>query len=171
MKFHQIFRASLYEPKKLAAFRLLPVGKSFIYVFTFVTLFTIISFSRFLFGDTSLFENSPELLEHSKAIGSLIYPIAFLLQLVISTFYLFVRISLFAYIGAFFLYVRKRRGNYLQIWRTAAFAMTVPILVTICFDFFPAIQPYSFAISSLIHLLFIFAATKYYPKQPAHKKQ
>lgn len=166
MKFHQIFRASLYEPKKLAAFRLLSVGKVFAYVFLFVTLFTLISFSRYIFGDATLFEETPELKEQAAKIGALIYPMAFLLQLVISTFYIFIRISLFAYIGKFLLNVFKKRGDYLQIWRTSAIAMTVPFLITVTFDFFPSFQNSSLLISSVVHLIYIAAAVKYYPKQP-----
>ena len=48
MKFHQLVKASIHEPKKLAAFRLLKIGKVFRYVFLFVILFTVISFIRFI---------------------------------------------------------------------------------------------------------------------------
>lgn len=166
MKFHQIFSASLYEPKKLAAFRLLSVGKVFAYVFLFVTLFTLISFSRYIFGDATLFAETPELMEQGEKIGALIYPMAFLLQLVISTFYIFIRISIFAYIGMLLLKALKKRGDYLQIWRTSAIAMTVPFLITVVFDFFPMFNTSSLVISSVIHLIYILAAIKYYPKQP-----
>lgn len=170
MKFHQIFRASLNEPKKLAAFRLLPIGKVFTYVFIFVSLFTVVSFTRFYIDDTVLFENSPDLIEHGETIGLLIYPMAFILQLVISTFYIFIRISIFAYIGSLLLSARKRRGNFLQIWRTSAIAMTIPILLTIGFDFFPSLNGYSLALSSVVHLIYIVLAIKYYPKQPQLKQ-
>lgn len=166
MKFHQIFRAALHEPKKLAAFRLLPIGKVFRYVFIFVAVFTVISFTRFFLDDTVLFENSPDLIEHGETIGWLINPMALMLQFVISTFYIFVRISIFAYIGALLLTAKKRRGNFLQIWRTSSIAMTVPIILTIGFDFFPLIKNYGLILSSIVHFLYIFAATKYYPKQP-----
>jgi len=90
---------------------------------------------------------------------------AFMLQFVISVFYIFIRISIFAYLGALMLRVIKRRGEYLHIWRTAAIAMTVPILLTIGFDFFPIMKNYSLLITSIVHLLYIGAAVKYYPKQ------
>ena len=165
MKFHQLFIASLYEPKKLAAFRLLPIGKVFKYVFMFIFLFTIISFGRFYLNDELLVEQNPDLIEHGKKIGLLIYPMALLLQLVISTFYVFIRITIFAYIGSLFLNLRKKRSNYLQIWRTSAFAMTVPMLLTIGFDFFPKLAANGFLLTSIIHLLYILVAIKYYPKQ------
>lgn len=164
MKLHQIFKSSIHEPKKLAAFRLLKIGKVFRYVFLFVMLFTVISFIRYVMGDAALFETSPELLEQGKLIGGLIYPIAFILQLVISTFYIFLRISIFAYVGVVLLRVMKRRGEYRFMWNTAAIAITVPILVTIILDFFPATSDYSMMITSLIHVGYIAAAAKYYPK-------
>jgi len=164
VKLHQIFKASIHEPKKLAAFRLLKIGKVFRYVFLFVMLFTVISFIRYIMGDPALFETSPELLEQGKLVGGLIYPIAFILQLVISTFYIFLRISIFAYVGVVLLRVMKRRGEYRFMWNTAAIAITVPILVTIALDFSPAISDYSMMITSLIHVGYIAAAAKYYPK-------
>ncbi|MFJ7933650.1 DUF1189 family protein [Sporosarcina sp. NPDC096371] len=164
MKFHQIFKAAIYEPKKLAAFRLLKIGKVFRYVFLFVTLFTAISFIRYVTGDAVLFEASPELLEHAKLVGWLIYPIAFILQLVISTTYIFLRISIFGYVGVLLLRLTKRRGEYRFMWNTAAIAVTVPILVTIILDFFPATSNYSMFVTSLIHVGYIAAAAKYYPK-------
>ena len=165
MKLHQLFVASFYEPKKLAAFRLLPIGKVFKYIFMFIFLFTIISFSRFYLNDELLFEGNPDLVDHGKKIGLLIYPMALLLQLVISTFYVFIRITIFAYIGSLFLNLRRKRSNYLQIWRTSAFAMTVPMLLTIGFDFFPKLATNGFLITSIIHLIYILTAIKYYPRQ------
>ena len=164
LKFHQLFKAAIYEPKKLAAFRLLPIGKVFRYVFLFVALFTLISFIRFIASDAVLFESSPELMEHGEKIGWIIYPLAFLLQLVISTFYIFVRIIVFAYAGQLLLKVMKRRGEYRHMWRTSAIAVTVPILLTIIWDFFPFWDQYSTLLTSLAHFAYIATAAKYYPK-------
>ena len=69
MKFHQIFRASLHEPRKLAAFRLLSIGKVFSSVFVFVTFFTLISILRFSGNDGTLFADSPELKQPGETIG------------------------------------------------------------------------------------------------------
>lgn len=170
MKYHQIFKASLFEFKKMAAFRLLPVRKVFTYVFFFVFLFTTISFTRFLVGDDVLFDASSEIQAYSENIGGLIYPIAFTLQLVISTFYIFIRVSLFAYIGSLLMKLMKKRGQYLHIWRTSAVAMTVPILLTIALDFFPELKTTGLIVSSIIHFVYIALAIKYYPKQPKPKR-
>lgn len=166
MKFYQLVKAAIHEPKKLAAFRILPIGKVFRYVFIFVALFTMLSFIRYIAADAVLFEASPELVEHGELIGGLIYPIAFLLQLVISTSYIFIRISILGYVGTLLLKLMKRRGEYRHMWRTSAIAITIPILLTIGLDFFPAMKGVSTGITSLVHFTYIAAAAKYYPKIP-----
>lgn len=172
MLYWRIFKSSLFDLKKIANGRMLPIGKTFTYVFLFVFTFTLISFSRFIFGDAELFEMSPELQEQSEKIGVLIYPIAFGLQLVIGVFYIFIRISLFAYIGTFFMKWMKKRGQYLQVWGTAAIAMTVPFILTIVADFFPEWKSYSLIATSIIHLIYIILALQYFPKQlPVKQKQ
>ncbi|MFD1203901.1 DUF1189 family protein [Sporosarcina contaminans] len=164
MKFHQLFLAAFHEPKKLAAFRLLPIGKVMRYIFIFIFIMTSLSFLRFTFGDSNLFEASPELMEYSKTIGGLIYPMAFIFQLVISTFYLFVRISLFAYLGTLTAKLMKRRAEFRHVWRTAAIAITVPLIVTLAIDFLPSFKTAGIIITSIVHLLYIVSAIKYYPK-------
>lgn len=164
MKFHQIFKAAVYEPKKLAAFRLLPIGKTFQYIFLFVLLFTLISFLKYIFSGTSFIENSPELEQYGKSLGGLLYPIALILQFVISTLYIFVRISIFATIGTLLAKLMKRRGDFRFVWRTAAIASTVPILITMVFDYFPLLDRYSMIVTSVIHLSYTAVALRYYPK-------
>ncbi|ARD46790.1 DUF1189 family protein [Sporosarcina sp. P33] len=166
MKFHQLFKASLHEPKKLAAFRLLPIGKVIQYIFVFIFLYTGVSFLQFVLGDHILFQSSPELAEIGETIGLLIYPIAFVLQLVIITSYLFIRISIFAIIGVLLLKVLHRRGEFRFMWRTAAIAATLPILLTMAFEFVPSMQSYSLWIASLVHLFYVYRAAVYYPKKP-----
>lgn len=164
MKFHQLFLAGIHEPKKLAAYRLLPIGRAIRYIFVFVLAMTIISFVRFSLGDTELFEASPELTEYSKTIGVLIYPTAFIFQFLIATFYVFVRISLFAAIGLLIGKIWNRRVEYRFLWRTAAIAITVPLVLTMLFDFFPFMETYSTLLTSVIHIGYIGIALKYYPK-------
>ncbi|ARJ37410.1 hypothetical protein SporoP8_00090 [Sporosarcina ureae] len=166
MKFHQIFKTSLHEPKKLAAFRMLSIGKVIQYIFVFIFLYTSVSFFQFVIGDHTLFQSSPELAEIGETIGFLIYPIAFVLQLVIITSYLFIRISIFAIIGVLLLKLLRRRGEFRFMWRTAAIAATLPILLTMVFEFVPAMQSSSLWIASLVHLLYVWRAAVYYPKQP-----
>ncbi len=164
MKFHQLFIAAILEPKKLAAFRLLPIGKVIRYVFYFILFMTLLSISRYSLDDYSIFDASMELQEYIETIGWLIYPVAFILQLIISTFYIFFRITFFATLGFYLLKVNKRRGEYRHIWRTSAFAITVPLIVSICLDLFSLFPNQIIWITSTIHLLYIVFALYYYPK-------
>ncbi|MDW0108954.1 DUF1189 family protein [Sporosarcina aquimarina] len=166
MKNQQLFLASIYEPKKLAAFRLLPIGKVFQYVFLFVLLSTAVSFIRFLTGDIELFGASDELIEYAKTVGGLLYPMAFVLQLVISTFYLFIRVSFFGLIGLGLLFLLRRRGEYRHMWRTSAISITVPILVSILLDVTAVPTRFNFPVTGVIHTLYLTMAAKYYPKKP-----
>ncbi|WOV85541.1 DUF1189 family protein [Sporosarcina jeotgali] len=169
MKNYQLFLASFYEPKKLAAFRLLPIGKVIQYVFLFVILSTLVSFIRFLTGDIDLFGSSPELIEYAKTVGGLLYPMAFVLQLVISTFYLFIRVSFFGLVGLGLLKLFKRRGEYRHMWRTSAVSITVPILVSLVLDSAHLANDYNFIITAVIHMAYLAMAANYYPKQPKAK--
>lgn len=169
MKNSQLFLSSIHEPKKLAAFRLLPIGKVFQYVFLFVILSTLVSFVRFLMGDIVLFGSSQELIEYAETVGGLIYPMAFVLQLVISTFYLFIRVSFFGLIGLGILKLFKRRGEYRHMWRTAAISITVPILVSLILDIVNVGASFNFPITAALHVIYLLLAAKHYPKQPTAK--
>ena len=89
-----------------------------------------------------------------KSAGSFIR-LHFYLQLVISTFYIFVRIIVFAYAGQLLLKAMKRRGEYRHMWRTSAIAVTVPFLLTIILDFFPFWDHFSTLLTSLVHFAYI----------------
>ena len=164
MKVHQLFLSAFHEPKKLAAYRLLPIGRVISYAFLFILLMTLISFIRFTTGDIELFETSSELTEYSETIGGLIYPAAFTIQFVIATFYVFVRISIFAAIGIGIGKLMKRRVEYRFVWRTAAISITVPVLLTILLEFIPSWETFGTIVTSIIHIGYLAFALKYYPK-------
>ena len=169
MKIRQLFKASLYEPKKLAAFRLLPIGKVFQYVFVFVILSTAVSFIRFLLGYIELFGASDELIEYAEAIGVLLYPMAFVLQLVISTFYMFIRVSFFGLIGLGLLKVFNKKGEYRHMWRTAAISITIPILFSIALDIFGIPSNVNLIITGIVHIVYLVRSANYYPKVTKEK--
>ncbi|GKV68074.1 hypothetical protein NCCP2716_05720 [Sporosarcina sp. NCCP-2716] len=170
MKIRQLFTASLYEPKKLAAFRMLPIGKVFQYVFVFVFLSTAVSFIRFLSGDIDLFGASDELIDYAETVGGLLYPMAFALQFVISTFYLFIRVSFFGLVGLGILSVLRKRGEYRHMWRTAAVSVTVPVLLSVTLDILHVPGAVNFPAAAAVHILYLIAAARYYPKKPAARK-
>lgn len=135
--------------------------------YLFLSFFTLLyRLPAFLFGDHSLFQSTPEVAEIGKTIGILIYPFAFVLQLVIITSYLFIRVSIFGIIGVLLLKLLHRRGEFRFMWRTAAIAATLPILLTMVFEFMPDLQSYGLLVASLVHLLYVWRAATYYPKKP-----
>ncbi|MFP3918811.1 DUF1189 family protein, partial [Lysinibacillus telephonicus] len=130
VKHSQLFIDSLIHPKKLAAYRLLSIGKIIQYVFLLIAVITIFSFIQFI---TGVSENSVELVgltEYVKDIQWLLYPFALLLLTITSTFLLFIRISLYALVGIVLLKILKRRGEYRHMWRTASLAITWSTLLT-----------------------------------------
>ena len=96
----------------------------------------------------------------------LLYPFAFILQFAISTVVLFIQISLYAYIGLITLRVFKRRGEYRQIWRTTALAITRSTLLSILSSFLPVTQTFINVIGIIITLTLLVIASTKYPRVP-----
>ncbi|QFF99450.1 DUF1189 domain-containing protein [Psychrobacillus glaciei] len=163
MNLFQLFKASLHNPKKIAAFRLVPIGKVMQYIFTYVLIITMISFVQFINGLSVQETNMEELLEYLKDIKWLIYPFSFVLLFVLNTLFIFIRISIFAYIGVIILSILKRKGEYRHMWRTALFASTLPMLVSIVFSIFYWSSGYFELSIYMITLVYLFLASKYYP--------
>ena len=109
MNLFQLFKASLHSPKKIAAFRLIPIGKVMQYIFIFIFLLTIISFVQFINGISVQQSSMEGLLEYFEDIQWLLYPFAFVFLFVLNTLFSFIRISIFAYIGTFILYTNEAK--------------------------------------------------------------
>lgn len=163
MNLFQIFKASLHSPKKIAAFRLIPIGKVMQYIFIYIFIMSIISFMLFMNGISGQQASMEGLLEYFSKIQWLLYPFSFVFLFVFNTLLIFVRISIFAYIGSFVLYLRKRKGEYRHIWRTALFASTVPMILSIVASSLPWTHSYIQVAIYIITFVYIVLATKYYP--------
>jgi hypothetical protein len=163
MNLFQLFKASLHSPKKIAAFRLVPIGKVMQYIFTYVLIITIISFVQFINGLSIQQANMEDILEYFKDIKWLIYPFAFVLLFVLNTLFIFIRISIFAYIGVIFLSVSKHKGEYRHMWRSALFASTLPLIISIVFSIVQLTSGYIELTTYLITLVYLFFTCKYYP--------
>ncbi|WP_391116072.1 DUF1189 family protein [Psychrobacillus sp. L3] len=163
MNLFQLFKASLHNPKKIAAFRLVPIGKVMQFIFTYVLIITIISFVQFINGLSVQETNMEELFEYLKDIKWLIYPFSFVLLFVLNTLFIFIRISIFAYIGVIILSILKRKGEYRHMWRTALFASTLPMLISIGFSIFHRSSGYFELAIYMITLVYLFLASKHYP--------
>lgn len=147
----------------MAAFRLIPIGKVMQYIFSYIFIMSIISFIYFINGISNQQESMEGLLEYFSQIQWLLYPFSFLFLFVLNTLFIFVRISIFAYIGSIILHIRKRKGEFRHIWRTALFASTIPMLLSIIFGILQFSNNYIQLVIYTLSLVIIVLTTKYYP--------
>jgi len=165
IKHWQLFKDSLIHPKKLGAYRLLPIGKVIQYVLLLVTFVTIISFIQFLTGvglETSQIEGLKEFINEIKW---LIYPFGFVLLFLINAFLLFVQISVYAFVGIGTLKLMKKRGEYRHLWRTTAIAITLSTIITTLLIFFPVSARFSTTIGIVITAIYLILSCTKYPNQ------
>ncbi|MDQ0430037.1 putative neutral ceramidase superfamily lipid hydrolase [Planomicrobium stackebrandtii] len=165
MNIYQLFKASLMEPKKQAAVRIMAIGKIIQFVFFFIAFLTIVSFIEWIFGFDTATGGIDGLIEFVEEIEWLLYPFALVFLFVSTTLYHFIKISLFALIALLILNARKRRGEYRHLWRTAALSVTVPTLLAFALSFFDLGLTVSLATSALT-ILYLYLAIGYYPKKP-----
>jgi hypothetical protein len=161
----QLFIASITNPKKIAAFRLLPIGKVLQYVFFFVSILSLLSFVHFITGFKNDSSSIEGLLDYVENMEWILYPFAFVVQFIMTTLLLFVRISLMAFVGMFILKILKRRGEYRHVWRTTAFAYTTPTVLSIFFLYSGLTDGWIFMVTTLICVVYLALALKYYPQK------
>ncbi len=161
----QFFIASLFTPKKLANTRMLSIGKVIQYAFLLITVLTIFSFLQFLFDLDSDTFNAAGLEEYVADIKWIIYPIGLLFIFILTAVLTFARISIYAAVGLLFVRMVGRRGEYRQIWRTATYAITWAILLSIIAELFHLPGTLWTMIGIIITVLFLWIAIQYYPKQ------
>ncbi|MGG2073137.1 DUF1189 family protein [Lysinibacillus irui] len=169
MKHSQLFIDSLIHPKKLAAYRLLPIGKVIQYTFLLITIVSVFSLGRFAAGmsvDTFHMDNFNGLTEYIDGIKWLLYPFTFLMLFVFTTMLIFAQIALYALAGLFILKVMKRRGEYRHIWRTTTFAITWATLLSMLADYLPINSTIISVLSLLLTVTLLIVAFTKYPKQP-----
>lgn len=163
MNLFQLFKASLHSPKKIAAFRLISIGKVMQYIFIYILLITTIAFVQFISGLSVQQTNMEGLLEYFQDIQWLIYPFAFVFLFVLNTIFTFIRISIFAYIGVIILSLLKRKGEYRHMWRSALFSSTVPMLMSLVVAIVNWESGYIQLVLYGLTLIYLFLACKYYP--------
>lgn len=165
MNIYQLFKASLMEPKKQAAVRIMTIGKIMKFVFFFITLLTLVSFVEWIFGFDDATVGIDGLIEFVEEIEWLLYPFALVFLFVSTTLYHFIKISLFALIALLILNARKRRGEYRHLWRTTALSVTIPTLLTFVLSFFGWGLWVSIA-TTILTFVYLYLAIGYYPKKP-----
>ncbi|MEI4770892.1 DUF1189 family protein [Psychrobacillus sp. FJAT-51614] len=163
MNLFQLFKASLLSPKKIAAFRLIPIGKVMQYIFIYILIITSISFVQFINGMSVQQANMEGLLEYFQEIRWLLYPFSFVFLFVLNTLLIFVRISILAYVGVIILSLLKRKGEYRHLWRSTLFASTIPMLLSIVVALFNISNGYIQLVIYVITFIYLFLACKNYP--------
>ena len=164
MKHSQLFIDSLIHPKKLAAYRILSIGKVIQYVFILITLVTAFSFGQFVTGMNEDLFNIDGLTEYMADIQWLLYPFAFIFLFVMTSLLIFARISLYALAALFVIKGMQRRGEYRQIWRTSAFAITWATLLSIVFEMLQVSGNWVTLVGIFITMGIIIIALTKYPK-------
>ena len=166
MRQSQLFIDSLINPKKLAAYRILSIGKVIQYVFLLVTVATIFSFGQFTAGFTEDLFNIEGVADYLADIQWLLYPFALLFLFIMTSLLIFARISLYALAGYLLLGAMKRRGEYRHVWRTSAFAVTWSTLLSIMLPLFGISGGWTRMLGIFITIIFLIIAVTKYPKQP-----
>ncbi|WP_240612011.1 DUF1189 family protein [Planococcus halotolerans] len=138
------------------------------FVFLFILLLTIVAFVEFVIGLNSVSGDLEGLLVYIEEIEWLLYPLAFVLLFVSTTLYHFIKISLFAWIGMGILKIMKRRGEYRHLWRTAALSVTFPTILSFGIGFLVENEWLPLMLS-LLTLVYLYMAIKYYPKKPPQR--
>jgi hypothetical protein len=124
--------------------------------------FSLSSFYR-CFHSTSI----DGLLDYVENMEWILYPFAFIIQFIMTTLLLFVRISLMAFGGMLILKLLKRRGDYRHVWRTTAFAYTSPTILSIFFLYIGVSDGWIFIVTTVICIIYLALALKYYPQKKA----
>lgn len=161
----QLLKISLSNPKKQAAARILPIGKIMQFVFAIILVLTLISYFNLLTGLSTTASDLDGLLEYVEKIQWLLYPFAFLALFVSTTAVHFVKISFFALIGMAILLIKKKKGEYRHLWRTAALAVTGPTFLSVILSYFGA-GLFGSLLSAILTSFFLWAAVRFYPNLP-----
>lgn len=159
----QLFIDSLTNPKKLGAYRILSIGKVMQYAFLMIALLTAFSFGQFINTGADEIFGYAEIEQYIESIQWLVYPIAVIFLFVMNTLIYFVKVSLYALAGLFFIKPMKRRGEYRQVWRTAVFACTWSTLLTMLGNLLPFSPTFMTLVSIFVTMLFIIVALTKYP--------
>ena len=165
IKHSQLYIDSLLHPKKLAAYRILSIGKVIQYTFFLILLLSVFSFGQFMAGDPSTFFSN-ELADFAKDLEFLIYIIGAVFLFSMNTAVIFAKVSIYAYVGTLFAKAMKRRAEYRQLWRTTAFAITWEVVLSMILPLLSIRSSISIILMSAITLSIVFVALTKYPKIP-----
>lgn len=160
---------ALIHPKKHAAYRLLPIGKTMQFLFLLIFFISIGTFINFTFNLDEQNSTLEGMAPYISEIKWLLYPLAFIFLFIFNTALLFIRVSFYAAVGLLLLKVTERRGEYRMLWRTATFSTTLGYLLTSTLSFFLPSAMWITLLGFLITMTYLWIAIRKYPKQPKTK--
>lgn|SRR5699024_1053206 len=155
----KIFKNSLQLPKRQAAFSLNRIGMDKVILF----LFILIAFASLPELIIQLGANKASSSLHMQAFFYLIFFFMFYYLIFISV--IFAIISLVAYIATWIAYGASRKLRYSILWKTAACASTIPLLVFTISSFFYTITLFFFFILLVFHFIIFIQTIFLYPKR------
>lgn len=159
----QLMIDSLTNPKKLATFRIMSIGKVIQYVFLLVLLLTCFSLGQFVTNGADNVFSYEEIADYAAQLQFLVYPVAALFLFIMNSLIIFAKISIYTYAAYLLLKPMNRRGEYRQLWRTTAFAITWETLLSILFSLFPLPSIFTTLVSIFITMLILVLALTKYP--------
>lgn len=123
----QLCQYSIFYPNRLAAFRLLTIGKTMQYLFIFITIITLSSFIHFTISLNNGSTTLQSAIQYIEAMNMtwILYPFAFMLLFISTTLLIMAQVSIYAAVGYVVGRVFGYRVEYRHMWRTAAFAATI----------------------------------------------
>jgi len=166
IKHSQLFLDSLIHPKKLAAYRILSIGKVIQYTFLLVFILTTFSFGQFV-NDGANIVLTDEIKDFAEDLQFLVYIIGAIFLFAMNTAVVFGKISIYAYVALLLSNAMKRRSEYRQLWRTTAFAVTWETILSIIFTILAIPSSISLLIFVVITMSILIVALTKYPKLPS----
>lgn len=166
IKHSQLLIDSLIHPKKLAAYRIVSIGKVIQYTFLLVFILTTFSFGQFVNNGANIVL-SEEIKDFAQDLQFLVYIIGVVFLFAMNTALVFGKISIYAYVALLLSNAMKRRAEYRQLWRTTAFAVTWETLLSIIFTILVIPDTISLIIFTFITMSILIIALTKYPKLPS----
>lgn len=158
----QLLIDSLIHPKKLAAYRILTIGKIIQYTFILVLIMTAFSLGQFAQNGFKSIIGYEDIKSYAENLEWLIYCLSALFLFIMNTCILYAKVSIYALVGLLLGKSMNRRMEYRHIWRTTAFAITWEILLSILFSVLHITGAIPTIISIFITMgIILIALTKY----------
>ncbi|OLN23371.1 hypothetical protein BTO30_05250 [Domibacillus antri] len=169
MSIFKQFIKSLFSPKHIAAFRMQGIGKTINYLFFLALLMCVPMIVYMFLYVISGSESAKGIVEAELPVLALkgdIMPVVFVTYYLLVSFILFVKVSIFGGTGLLIARILKKRAEYRHTFRMAAYAVTLPAIITIILELAGWTLPSGYLLDWLITGAMLYAAVRYLPGAP-----